>query len=208
MADVMGTAVSLTERSVLLLGSSARLECLQLNRCLYPALLPPTVANGLVTLTWPTAEGVRLQQCADLATAEWEDVPGSEHSANCSYLWGVRPGSIVWSSAEFSSGEAHRPHFMPNDQGQLGRGSVVGRACAANLRRLDGDGSAAPSPHQGRAHHENHTNGLFVRRPVGRLHAADCAGRKHHRIREADGCHDCHGRRERRGRRSHGPAYR
>lgn len=79
ISEVVAGTASLTDRSMLLVGSSGRLQRLQLSRCLYPALPPPIVANGVVTLTWPTVEGVRLQHCTDLGVGDWADVPGSQN---------------------------------------------------------------------------------------------------------------------------------
>jgi DNA-binding beta-propeller fold protein YncE len=43
----------------------------------YLPLRPPVFAGGMMTLSWPAMESVRLQRCTNLTFMQWQDVPQS-----------------------------------------------------------------------------------------------------------------------------------
>lgn len=63
---------------VLVAGGDKGLLVYELQQHVYPPLNPPVISGGLVTLSWPAMEGVRLQKAASLSSAMWVDVAGSE----------------------------------------------------------------------------------------------------------------------------------
>jgi hypothetical protein len=81
-ATVAGSAqdVEVMGRYVLVAADSAGLQILELQQSIYPPLMPPVISGGMMTLTWPYIEGIRLQKCTNLAIRVWQDVAGSEHT--------------------------------------------------------------------------------------------------------------------------------
>ena len=62
----------------LIAGGDGGLNVFAVEQTLWPPLKPPVVSGGLMTLSWPVMEGVRLQKATNLTSAVWQDVPESE----------------------------------------------------------------------------------------------------------------------------------
>ena len=45
---------------------------------IWPPLNPPVISGGMLTLTWPAMDGVRLQKTVSLTPPDWQDVPGTD----------------------------------------------------------------------------------------------------------------------------------
>ncbi|MBE7501478.1 MAG: immunoglobulin domain-containing protein [Verrucomicrobiales bacterium] len=70
--------VAVMGQNVLVAGGDKGLLVHRLEQQIYPPLAPPVIADGLLTLSWPAMEGVRLQRTSELLPAKWEDVAESE----------------------------------------------------------------------------------------------------------------------------------
>jgi hypothetical protein len=56
----------------------AGLQTFEIRQSLSPPLKPPTIADGMIALSWPALDGVLLQQASSLTTGDWQDVSGSK----------------------------------------------------------------------------------------------------------------------------------
>ncbi len=70
--------VAVTGTSVVVAGGDQGVVVYRLEQGIYPPLAPPVIAEGMLTLSWPVMEGVRLQVTTDLVTSPWVDVAGSD----------------------------------------------------------------------------------------------------------------------------------
>jgi hypothetical protein len=58
------------------------LKVFEFQQVLWPPLNPPVITDGMLTLSWPGMEGMRLQRATSLVPPDWQDVPGSDTSTN------------------------------------------------------------------------------------------------------------------------------
>lgn len=70
--------VALVGDCVVVAAGDAGLQVFQVRPRLYPPLGAPILLGGMMTLSGPAMDGVRLQKATNLVSATWEDVVGSE----------------------------------------------------------------------------------------------------------------------------------
>ncbi len=79
-AGVGGSAQDVTMMGAyaLVAAGEGGLNVFEFQQVVWPPLNPPAIADGLLTLSWPAMDGIRLQRTASLLSPDWQDVAGSE----------------------------------------------------------------------------------------------------------------------------------
>jgi hypothetical protein len=70
--------VALMGSYVLVASREMGLIVYELQQSLHPPLKPPIISDGTATLTWPPADGVRIQKTTNLLNRVWQDIPESQ----------------------------------------------------------------------------------------------------------------------------------
>ncbi len=79
-AGVGGSAQDVTMMGAyaLVAAGEGGLKVFEFQQVVWPPLNPPAIADGMLTLSWPAMDGIRLQRTASLLPPDWQDVAGSE----------------------------------------------------------------------------------------------------------------------------------